>query len=422
MTKRSFSHLRCGLLGEHLGHSHSPLIHGELADYSYSLFEIEKDSLASFMTSDSLDAFNVTIPYKKAVIPYLDEISEKAARIGAVNTVVRQSNGKLVGHNTDYFGFEYMLSLLGVNVSGKKALILGRGGAALTVRTVLTDKGAHDIVMLGSADNTPEKIKAHSDAEIIVNATPVGMYPRNGASPVDLSLFPNCSAVLDLIFNPARTALLIQAEQLGIPSINGLSMLVAQAAKAFEFFTGDTYDKGAIEHITAKIEKATSNIILVGMPSCGKSSIGKIISNKLGRQFVDADDEFEKMHGITPAMCIESFGESHFRMRETETLAELGKLCGAVIATGGGAVTREENYSHLHQNGDIFFIERNLTSLSDDGRPLSKRTSREEMYAERLPKYLRFADATVCNDTTADNAADKVIAEFEKTHDKRGII
>lgn len=418
MKERSFADMKCGLLGERLGHSYSPLIHGELANYSYSLFEIEKDSLASFMTSDSLDAFNVTIPYKQAVIPYLDEISEKAARIGAVNTVVRQSNGKLVGHNTDYFGFEYMLSLLGVNVSGKKALILGRGGAALTVRAVLEDKGASDIVMLGSADNTPENIKKHGDAEIIVNATPVGMYPKNGVSPVELSEFSQCSAVLDLIFNPARTALLIEAEQLGIPSINGLSMLVAQAAKAFEFFTGDTYDKGAIEHIIAKIEKSTSNIILVGMPSCGKSSIGKIISNNLGRQFVDADDEFEKMHGITPAMCIESFGESHFRMRETETLAELGKLCGAVIATGGGAVTREENYSHLHQNGDIFFIERELSLLTSDGRPLSKATAREQMYEIRLPMYLKFADATIQNDTTAEDAADRVIAEFEKIHDK----
>ena len=410
--------MRCGLLGERLGHSHSPLIHGELADYSYSLFEVEKDLLADFMKNGATDAFNVTIPYKQAVIPYLDKISEKAKKIGAVNTVVKQRDGKLFGYNTDYFGFEYMLSLLGIQVSGKKALILGRGGAALTVRAVLTDNGAREVIMLGSADNIPENIAANRDADIIVNATPVGMYPKNGASPVKLESFPNCSAVLDLIFNPARTALLMDAERLGIPAVNGLPMLVAQAAQAFEFFTGDTYESGAIERITAKIEKATSNIILVGMPSCGKSSIGKIIAEKLERQFIDADEKFEKMHGITPALCIETFGEDHFRALETKTISELGKLCGAVIATGGGTVTRDENYAHLHQNGDIFFIERELSALSSDGRPLSKSTAREEMYAQRLPKYLKFADATIYNDTTAEEAASKVIAEFEKIHDK----
>ncbi len=418
MTKRSFAHMRCGLLGEHLGHSYSPLIHGELADYSYELCEVERDSLADFMKQGALDAFNVTIPYKQAVIPYLDKLSDEAAKIGAVNTVVRQPDGKLFGYNTDYFGFEYMLSLLCADVSGKKALILGRGGAALTVRAVLSDKGAREVVMLGSADNTPENLKKHCDAEIIVNATPVGMYPKNGVSPVELSSFPRCSAVLDLIFNPARTALLIEAERLGIPAINGLPMLVAQAARAFEFFTGDTYESGAIRRITAKIEKATSNIILVGMPASGKSSIGKCVADKLDRRFIDADVEFEAMHGISPASCIEKFGEAHFRALETKTLAELGALSGAVIATGGGAVTRDENYAHLHQNGDIFFIERELSALTSDGRPLSKATAREEMYAKRLPMYRRFADATIYNGTTVEAAADGVIAEFEKIHDK----
>ena len=418
MTERSHSHMKCGLLGEHLGHSFSPLIHGELADYSYKLCEVEKDALADFLRNGALDAFNVTIPYKQAVMPYLDHISEKATAIGAVNTVVRQSNGKLCGYNTDYFGFLYMAERLGVDVSGKKALVLGRGGAALTVRAVLADKGAREIVMLGSADNTPENIKKHSDAEIIVNATPIGMYPKNGASPVSLASFPNCRAVLDLIFNPARTALLIEAEELGIPAINGLSMLVAQAAQAFEFFTGDTYETGAIERISAKIEKATSNIILVGMPGCGKSTIGAAVAEKLGRKFIDADIAFEEMHEISPAKCIESFGEPHFRVLETKTLAELSKLSGVVISTGGGAVTREENYDLLHQNGDIFFIERAIGELSRDGRPLSMKTPAEEMYKTRLPMYLRFADVTVANDTTPEDAADRIISEFQKIHDK----
>ncbi len=416
--KTGYEHMRCGLLGERLGHSFSPLIHGELADYTYTLCEVEKGALADFVKGGALDAYNVTIPYKQAIIPYLDKISPRAAAIGAVNTVVRQSDGTLCGYNTDYFGFEYMLTLLGIDVCGKKALVLGRGGAALTVRAVLSDKGAREIVMLGSADNTPETIKKHRDAEVIVNATPVGMYPKNGVSPIELSGFKSCIAVLDLIFNPARTELLIEAERMGIPSINGLPMLVAQAAKAFEFFTGDSYDAGDIERITAKIEKATSNIILVGMPGCGKSTVGEIISKTLKRDFIDADAAFEEMHGISPAKCIEDFGEAHFRALETATLKELGKQSGRVIATGGGAVTREENYSPLHQNGDIFFIERELSSLAKDGRPLSLKTSPEEMYAKRMPQYRRFADVTVFNNTTPEAAADLVISEFYKIHDK----
>ena len=417
MTKGSFAHIHCGLLGEHLGHSHSPLIHAELADYSYELCEVQKDALEAFVKSGMLDAFNVTIPYKQAIIPFLDARSPKAAEIGAVNTVVRQKDGRLFGYNTDYFGFDYMLRSLDVDVNGKKALIFGRGGAALTVKAVLSDRGACEIVMLGSTDNTPQNIEKHSDAQIIVNASPIGMYPKNNISPTDLAKFPKCIAVLDLIFNPSRTALLIDAEQRNIPFINGLPMLVAQAAFAFELFTGASYEKGAIERITAKIEKTTSNIILVGMPGCGKSTVGKIIANTLERKFADADIAFEEMHGISPANCIESFGEEHFRMLETNTLAELGKQNGIVISTGGGAVTREENYPLLHQNGSIFFIERELTALSRDGRPLSLKISAEEMYAKRIAQYRRFADSVVFNTATAEDTAEKIISEFQKTQD-----
>ena len=405
--------MRCGLLGEHLGHSFSPLIHGELADYSYTLCEVEKESLADFMKSGSLDAFNVTIPYKQAVIPYLDEISPEAAAIGAVNTVVRRSDGRLCGYNTDYFGFKYMLELLDIDVSGKKALILGRGGAALTVCAVLSDKGARETVMLGSSDNTPENIAKLSDAEVIVNATPVGMYPKSCVSPINLASFGACKAVLDLIFNPARTELLIQAERLGIPCINGLPMLVAQAAKAFEYFTGDSYEDGCIGRITTTIKRMTENIILVGMPGCGKSTVGELVAKALGRKFIDADSAFFEMHGISPADCIERFGEPHFRSLESDTLRELGKQSGTVIATGGGAVTVEENYSPLHQNGVIFFIERDLASLAKDGRPLSLRSSPEQMYAKRISHYKRFADATVFNNTSPEDTAKEMISIFE---------
>ncbi|MBO5682454.1 MAG: AAA family ATPase [Clostridia bacterium] len=417
MSKKSYSDMRCGLLGEHLGHSYSSLIHSELADYSYKLCELEKDALDLFLRDCPLDAFNVTIPYKEAVIPYLDVISDEARSIGAVNTVVNR-DGKLFGYNTDYFGFDHMINTTGVEVRGKKALVIGRGGAAKTVRAVLSDRGTREVVLLGSADNTPENIKKHADAEIIVNASPVGMYPKSGVSPISLSSFPSCALVLDLIFNPARTALLIEAETLGIPAANGLSMLVAQAAKAFEYFTGESYTEGAIKRITAKIEKTTSNIILVGMPGCGKSTIGKAVAEKLKREFIDADASFEEMHGISPEECINSFGEERFRELEAQTLKALASKSGIVLATGGGAVTREENYAPLHQNGDIFFIERELSALAKDGRPLSLKTPAEVMYQRRIADYNRFADVTVHNDSTADIIADRIISEFEKIHDK----
>ena len=412
--KQGYKNIRCGLLGEHLGHSFSPLIHGELADYSYKLCELSRDELGDFVKCGGLDAFNVTIPYKKDVMQFLDEISPEARAIGAVNTVVRGKDGKLRGYNTDYFGFAHMVDLSGIDVSGKKAIVFGTGGASLTVCAVLRDRGVSELTVIGIEDNTPENLAKHSDAEIVANATPVGMYPHNGKSPVDLSVFPNCICVFDVIFNPARTALLLQAEERSIPYVNGLPMLVAQAAKAFEFFTGDKYEDGCVERITSLIAKKTGNIVLVGMPGCGKSTVGRIISEKLDREFIDADSEFEKMHGISPANCIEKQGEEEFRRLESETLAELGKRSGIVLATGGGAVTRERNYAPLHQNGRIFFIERDLKNLSRDGRPLSMKTTPEEMYAKRANAYRRFADATVRSNEIAHDTANRIIAEFEK--------
>ncbi len=412
--KRGHKDMRCGLIGEHLSHSFSPLIHSELADYSYTLCELAQDQLQAFLKQGTLDAFNVTIPYKKAIIPYLDSISAEASAIGSVNTVVKDKEGKLHGYNTDYFGFDYMIDISGIDVGAKKAVVFGRGGAALTVCAVLRDRGAKEIVTFGSRDNTPENIAKHADAEIIVNATPVGMYPNNATTPAKLSDFPACVGVLDLIFNPARTALLLDAEARRIPYINGLSMLVAQAAKAFEIFTGENFEEGCIERITSKIQKKTDNIILVGMPGSGKSTVGKIVADKLGRDFFDADNEFERMHGISPAKSIEQMGEERFRELENLTLAELGKKSGIVLATGGGAVTRDYNYPPLHQNGTIFFIERELKNLSRDGRPLSAKTTPEEMYAKRIDAYKRFADVTVYSNEIAEETADTIITEFNK--------
>ena len=272
MKKTGYQSLRCGLLGEHLGHSFSPQIHRELADYEYRLIELAPDELAGFLTGDGYDALNVTIPYKKAVIPYLDELSDEAQRIGAVNTIVRR-DGKKYGYNTDYFGFDSLITHSQIPVAGKKILVLGTGGASLTVQAVLADRGAGEITVISrnGADNYGN-LDRHTDAEVIVNATPVGMYPNNGVSPVSLRRFPRCEGVLDLIYNPARTALLLEAEELGIPAENGLYMLVAQAASACGFFTGSPVGGDAVEQITAGIALDTQNIILIGMPGCGKST------------------------------------------------------------------------------------------------------------------------------------------------------
>jgi len=405
--KTGYKNMKCGLIGEHLGHSFSPQIHAELADYSYKLVELPPEAVGDFVRNGELDAFNVTIPYKKDVIPFLDGISPEAEAIGAVNTVVRK-DGKVYGYNTDYFGFTYMLDSLGIEVKGKKAIVFGTGGAAFTVFAVLKDKGVRELAVIGIEDNTPENIAKHGDAEIVVNATPVGMYPKNGNAPVSLKAFPSCMAVLDVIYNPARTALLLEAEELGIPAVNGLPMLVAQAAKAFEFFTGDTCEEGCIEKICGSISKSTRNIILVGMPGCGKSTVGKRLAKALGRAFFDADDEFASMHKITPAEAINTLGEDKFRIMEHQTLEELCKKSEALIACGGGAVTRDYNYPTLHQNGVVVFLERELSNLSSEGRPLSQKTPVEELYRRRIDAYLRFSDIRIKSTEVPDMTVEKM--------------
>ena len=412
--KSGYSNLRCGLIGKKLGHSFSAIIHEQLADYSFAMRELEPEELEKFVRSGELDAFCVTIPYKKDVMTFLDEISPEALDIGAVNVVVRRDNGRLYGYNTDYFGFGYTLDRANVNVSGKKAIVFGRGGAAATVCTLLRDRGVRQTVTFSSQDNTESNLKKHADAQIIVNATPVGMYPNNLGSPAPLSLFPDCEAVFDLIYNPSRTSLMLEAEERGIITVGGLSMLVAQAAKAFEHFTGDDYENGIIEKIIADIRSKTENLILVGMPGCGKSTVGKNVAEILGREFLDADVEFKKMHSLTPAEAITELGEEKFRLMETETLRELGKLCGKVIATGGGAVTQSRNYPLLHQNGVIVFLERDLDKLAKSGRPISNATPLDELYKRRIDAYLSFSDIRVNSTEIKEKTAMLIAAEFKK--------
>ena len=395
--------LKCGLLGQKLGHSYSPAIHGMLADYDYQLFEREPEQLEDFLKNGDWDGINVTIPYKKAVLPYCAELSDTARRIGSVNTIVRRPDGSLYGDNTDAYGFESLVKKSGIQVQGKKALVLGSGGASVTVVAVLKMLGAESVTVIsrGGEDNY-DNLDKHADARIIANTTPVGMYPNNGQAAVDLALFPQCEGVLDVVYNPARTALLLQAEKLGIPCAGGLYMLVAQAKRSSELFTGSSIPDGEIGRIEKVLSGQMKNIVLVGMPSSGKSTLAAALGRKLGRPVYEADALIEQEAGMDIPAIFAQYGEGHFRALETEILSRLGKLSGAVISTGGGCVTREENYDLLHQNGTIVWLQRGTEKLDKTGRPLSLKNDLNEMYQKREPMYRRFADAAVDNNGSVE--------------------
>lgn len=394
--------MNCGLLGRKLSHSYSPQIHSMLGAYCYQLFEKEPEELEQFLKSGDFTGINVTIPYKKTVIPFLDELSPTAEKLGAVNTIVRRSDGTLYGHNTDHFGFSTMVSASGLAVAGKKVLILGSGGASSTASTVLEEMGANVIVISRSGENNYTNLHRHSDAALIVNTTPVGMYPDTGHTPVALSLFPKLEGVLDVIYNPARTQLLLDAEQRGLAAVNGLLMLVAQAKESAECFTGQSIPDSRISEIHRSLSAQMQNIILVGMPGCGKSTVGKALAEKCGKAFVDADAQIVALAGKPIPEIFAQDGEEAFRELETHVLATLGRQSGLVIATGGGCVTRSRNYPLLHQNGHIIWLKRPLDMLPTDGRPLSQTGNLVQMYAARRPLYEAFADAVV--DNTGDIA------------------
>ena len=388
--------IRAGLIGEKLGHSFSPRIHAAFADYPYDLIELQESEVGSFLQTGSFDALNVTIPYKKAVMPYLAEISPAATRIGAVNTIVRRPDGSLYGHNTDYDGFSDLVRALGVSLRGKKVLVLGSGGASRTAVTVATDMGARAVVVISrSGEDNYDNLDRHADAEIIVNATPVGMYPKNGKAPLSLSRFPALEGVLDMIYNPARTELLLEAEALGVPHRNGLLMLVSQARRAIELFLNLQIADDEVRAVTESIARDTENIILVGMPGCGKSTLGRLIAERLGRRFVDCDAEIVAAVGKPIPQIFAEEGEEGFRAHETAVLAEIARESALVIATGGGVVTRERNYPLMHQNGRVLFLDIAPDDLPTDGRPLSKQRSPAALYAERLPLYRQAADRII---------------------------
>lgn len=405
--------MRCGLLGEKLGHSYSPQIHGQLAHYSYELFEKKPDELEAFLKNGDFSGLNVTIPYKKAVIPYLAELSPVAARLGAVNTIVRRSDGSLIGHNSDYFGFRSMVDKSGLSVAGKKVLVLGSGGASNTAVAALEEMGANVVIISRSGENNYENLQRHADAAVIVNATPVGMYPNVGISPVCLGQFPSLEGVLDIVYNPARTQLLFDAEHRGLVTMNGLWMLVAQAKESAEWFTGSPVSDDQIGIIHHKLKLQMENIILIGMPGSGKSTVGKALAASLDRPFVDADDEIVKAAGMTIPEIFAKGGEAYFRQVEAYVLQELGKRSGLVIATGGGCVTWKENYYALHQNGTIFWLTRDISKLPTDGRPLSQAGMLEDMYRIRKPLYQRFADHTIDNNADMGTTVTAILSKLE---------
>ena len=402
--------MQAGLLGRKLSHSYSPQIHADLGDYSYVLFEKEPEEVEAFIKGTDWDALNVTIPYKKTVIPFLDELSPEAEKTGSVNTIIHRPDGSLYGDTTDVYGFKTLVLSLGIPVEGKKALIFGNGGAAPSVKAALEDLGAEVVIISRSGESNYSTLPAHRDAAILVNATPVGMYPNNGETVIDPADFPNAEAVLDLIYNPAHTEFMMKAEALGIPNANGLLMLTAQAKKSAELFTGAPLSDTLITEITEKLDRKMQNVILIGMPGSGKSAIGRRLAKALNRPLIDSDALIEEAAGCTIPEIFEHEGEGGFRKRETEVLREIGKGGGAVIATGGGVVTRKENYPLLHQNGRIIYIKRRLDLLPTKGRPLSQKNSVQTIYQARKPLYESFADFTVNNNGKPEETVENILA------------
>jgi len=405
--------MKYGLIGEKLAHSFSPEIHKEFGNDDYVLCPIKKDKLADFLRAKDFCGINVTIPYKQDVIPYLDEIDKTAEQIGAVNTIIKDKNGKLIGYNTDCYGFSALLSYNNISVKNKKCLVLGSGGASKTACHVLNESQVSECIVISRhGENNYENISSHYDADIIINTTPLGMYPENGKSAVDCSLFKNLQAAVDLIYNPRKTKFLLEAQKNNIATADGLYMLVAQAKRAAELFFGKPILDTETERVYRKIERQITNIVLIGMPSCGKTTIGQLIANKMKRTFVDTDEKIRTDSGMDLTDIIKNNGEPFFRTLETAAVKQIGKATGIVIATGGGIVTKNENFHPLKQNSLIFYLQRPLDKLISDGRPLSSTKEKiAALFEVRSPLYESLADYKV-NSDNLEEAADEIIKIF----------
>lgn len=412
--------MKYGCIGERLGHSFSAEIHGLIADYEYRLREVSREELGDFATAKDFKGINVTIPYKELIMPYLDGgIDDFARSVGAVNTVVNR-DGRLYGYNTDFYGMCRLFEHAGVVAEGRKCVILGTGGTAKTAYAVLKALGAREIILVsrqakGSSVTYEGLCKEHTDTEIIVNTTPVGMYPAIDGCPVDITYFKQLKGVIDAVYNPLRTALVLKAQARGIPAEGGLFMLVAQAVRASELFLGVEYPEGLTESVYEKILKDKENIVLIGMPSCGKTTVGGVLAKRLDKELFDTDRLITEKSGIEISDIIKGDGIDRFRDIEAQTIAEISAKTNAVIATGGGAILRYENVFNLKKNGKIYFIDRPpqlLTATAD--RPLScTPEALMQRYGERYPLYCRYADVTVSSVGTVNETAEQIYRDFK---------
>ena len=410
--------MKYGCIGEHLKHSFSKEIHSYIADYDYVIKEIPKDGVDAFMREHDFKAINVTIPYKETVIPYLDVIDESARLLGAVNTIVNR-DGKLFGYNTDFFGMSMLARRAGIDLEGKKVLILGTGGTSKTARAVAKASGASEIVVASRTTSSEAVLytdvyKYHTDSEVIINTTPVGMFPKILDKPIELSKFPNLVGVLDAIYNPQRTPLILEAKKLSIPSEGGLYMLVAQGVKASEFFLDTKYDDSLCDEVYAKIRAEKENIVLIGMPASGKTTVGRILAEKRCADLLDTDQICERIAEKSIPKIFEEAGESSFRDIESDAVIEAAGHSAAVIATGGGAILREKNIDALRENGKIYFLDRSLEKLiPTQDRPTASTTEAiKQRYTERIDKYRTAADVIIDADGTPDEVAELILNHF----------
>lgn len=407
--------MRYGLIGEKLGHSFSKDIHERIADYTFDLIPLTKEEFTPFMEARDFTALNVTIPYKKDVIPFLDEIDEHAKAIGAVNTIVNR-DGKLYGYNTDFTGFLYMVKKHNVHMEGKKVLVIGNGGASAAIQAVIHHEQAKeliivDVVSANGAISYDEMFQHHLDAEIIINTSPVGMYPRIGNAPIDITMFKNCKTVMDVIYNPILTRLCFEAQEEGIQRVMGLEMLIAQAKQSVEYFLDKKVDDEVIDDIYKSLLKDRCNIVLIGMPSAGKTTIGKMLEERMGKEFIDLDDKIIEKAGMSIPEIFEQSGEEGFRAIETEVAIALSGENNKIIATGGGTIKNKINMDFLRQNGITIFIDRDVEKLvSDDpNRPLSKsKEALQQMHAERYPLYQQYAAYIAVNNSDIEQTVNDI--------------